>query len=168
MRDGVLTGVTTKDVCRDCGYQGPPLIFDSEAEYKKFKDEISGDDNRIETGTENIGKEDEEEIIELTKQEKEVLNLLNETDENDSPPPKKRNYIKEFIVAIVLSILFMILLIAGRFFGLKDIDFFRNDTLTSVLFLIGDFTGVLIFFFLLIVILVTLYRSILTGTGKNK
>jgi len=27
MGDGVLVGYTTKDVCRDCGYQGMPLIF---------------------------------------------------------------------------------------------------------------------------------------------
>ena len=36
MRDGVLTGYTTRDVCRNCGYQGMPIIFDSEEEYKKF------------------------------------------------------------------------------------------------------------------------------------
>ena len=34
--DGVLTGYTTKDVCRNCGYQGMPIIFDSEKEYDKF------------------------------------------------------------------------------------------------------------------------------------
>ena len=36
MGDGVLTGYTTRDVCRDCGYQGMPIIFDSEQDYKKF------------------------------------------------------------------------------------------------------------------------------------
>jgi len=36
MGDGVLTGYTSRDVCRDCGYQGMPIIFDSEKEYKKF------------------------------------------------------------------------------------------------------------------------------------
>ena len=36
MGDGVLTGYTTRDVCRDCGYQGMPIIFDSEEDYKKF------------------------------------------------------------------------------------------------------------------------------------
>jgi len=36
MGDGVLTGYTTRDVCRDCGYQGMPLIFDSEKDYKNF------------------------------------------------------------------------------------------------------------------------------------
>jgi len=36
MGDGVLTGYTTRDVCRDCGYQGMPIIFDLEDDYKKF------------------------------------------------------------------------------------------------------------------------------------
>ena len=38
MGDGVLTGYTSKNVCRDCNYQGMPIIFDSEKEYKKFLD----------------------------------------------------------------------------------------------------------------------------------
>lgn len=36
MRDGVLTGYNTRSVCRDCGFQGMPIIFDSEENYKKF------------------------------------------------------------------------------------------------------------------------------------
>jgi len=36
LRDGVLTGYTSRDVCRNCGYQGMPIIFDSEKEYKSF------------------------------------------------------------------------------------------------------------------------------------
>ena len=36
IRDGVLTGYTTRDVCRDCEYQGNPIIFTSEKDYKKF------------------------------------------------------------------------------------------------------------------------------------
>jgi len=40
MGDGVLTGYTYRDVCRDCGYQGAPIIFDSEVEYKKFLENI--------------------------------------------------------------------------------------------------------------------------------
>lgn len=41
IRDGVLTGYTTRYVCKDCGYQGMPIIFDSEKEYKKFLTGIS-------------------------------------------------------------------------------------------------------------------------------
>ena len=34
--EGVLTGYTSRNVCRNCGYQGMSIIFDSEKEYKKF------------------------------------------------------------------------------------------------------------------------------------
>ena len=39
MGDGVLSGFASRDVCRNCGYQGMPIIFDSEEEYKKFLSE---------------------------------------------------------------------------------------------------------------------------------
>lgn len=41
--EGVLTGYINKDVCKDCGYQGMSLIFDSEEEYKKFLEGFSKD-----------------------------------------------------------------------------------------------------------------------------
>jgi hypothetical protein len=36
MGEGVLTGYTTRSVCRNCGYQGMPIIFDCEKDYKEF------------------------------------------------------------------------------------------------------------------------------------
>jgi C4-type Zn-finger protein len=41
LNSGVLFGVTSwKSVCEDCGYQGEPLLFDSEEEYKLFKNAL--------------------------------------------------------------------------------------------------------------------------------
>ncbi len=40
LKEGVLTGYTTKDVCRECGYRGPPLIFDDIESYKNFLDSL--------------------------------------------------------------------------------------------------------------------------------
>lgn len=34
--DGVLIGYNLRYVCKNCGYQGMPIIFSSENEYKKF------------------------------------------------------------------------------------------------------------------------------------
>ena len=34
--DGVLTGYTSREVCKDCGYQGMPFIFDTEKDYLEF------------------------------------------------------------------------------------------------------------------------------------
>jgi len=36
MKDGVLTGYTSKEVCQNCGYQGMALIFDSTEDYNNF------------------------------------------------------------------------------------------------------------------------------------
>ncbi|MEA3458569.1 MAG: hypothetical protein U9R21_07825 [Candidatus Thermoplasmatota archaeon] len=41
IRDGELGGYTTRDVCKNCGYIGMPIIFDSEEAYKKFLEAIS-------------------------------------------------------------------------------------------------------------------------------
>ena len=40
MGDGVLTGYTSREVCKNCGFQGMPVIFNSEEDYKKFIHEI--------------------------------------------------------------------------------------------------------------------------------
>lgn len=37
--DGVLTGYTSREVCKNCGFQGMPVIFNSEKDYKKFLNE---------------------------------------------------------------------------------------------------------------------------------
>jgi len=36
---------TPKYVCKDCGFQGMPLSFNSEEEYKKFLMEFSREEN---------------------------------------------------------------------------------------------------------------------------
>jgi len=36
IRDGLLSGLTSKYVCRDCNFQGMPFIFDSEEDYINF------------------------------------------------------------------------------------------------------------------------------------
>lgn len=55
MGDGVLIGYTFKEVCRNCGYQGMPIIFDSEKEYKKFlKEKIKKNNPSIKIEEEKI------------------------------------------------------------------------------------------------------------------
>jgi len=41
---GALTG--SKEVCRNCGYQGIPLIFDSERDYHAFLQELSSSEQQ--------------------------------------------------------------------------------------------------------------------------
>jgi len=36
LMSGLPAGYTSNYVCKECGYQGMPFIFDNEVEYKKF------------------------------------------------------------------------------------------------------------------------------------
>ena len=56
MSEGVLTGYTNKDVCRNCGYQGMPIIFDSEKDYKNFLKSKNLKEERIEKKIEHKTK----------------------------------------------------------------------------------------------------------------
>ncbi|MEA2055640.1 MAG: hypothetical protein U9O49_02265 [Candidatus Thermoplasmatota archaeon] len=79
MGDGVLTGYVNRDVCKDCGYQGMPIIFDSEDEYKKFLASLSKDkEARVEKPGQVVEDKIENEHVKLTKNEKQLLEFLNE------------------------------------------------------------------------------------------
>ena len=80
MKEGVLTGYTSREVCRDCGYRGSPIIFDSEKEYKKFLKELKTKDKKEKSSFDD--KEDKS--INLTDKEKEVIDFLKDFDEEDN------------------------------------------------------------------------------------
>jgi len=61
--EGVLTGYTSRNVCKDCGYQGMPLIFDSEVEYKKFLEGLSKDKEEQKKEPEQTKLKKEKQII---------------------------------------------------------------------------------------------------------
>ena len=46
LKTGLMTGFTVKYVCKDCGYQGMPFIFDSEKEYNAFLKGIQKEEKR--------------------------------------------------------------------------------------------------------------------------
>ena len=80
--DGIISGLSSwKEVCKDCGYQGASLLFDSEIEYKKFIDALSNEKKQTVERKEEIKEEKAEESIELTEEKKEVLEFLNETED---------------------------------------------------------------------------------------
>jgi len=72
LKDGVITGYTSREVCRDCGYRGTPIIFDSEKEYKKFLNELHKDER-------DVSKSDEPE--ELSDKERQVVDFLKDLEE---------------------------------------------------------------------------------------
>ena len=80
LKEGVLTGYTSKEVCRDCGYRGSPIIFDSEKEYKIFVEELknrSDPTKKEEPNDEIIDEKD----FDLSDKEKEIVKFLKETEE---------------------------------------------------------------------------------------
>jgi hypothetical protein len=160
MGDGTITGITTRQVCRDCGYQGPPLIFESEEDYQKFRQELTAD--KEQTAEETKPDEDAqplEEPEELTPEEKEIAALVEET-EASPQPPHKSSYLRELLLAVILSCLFFIVIIGGRYFGIYTLISSDIDLMSILLYLFGSFLGVLIFFFLLIIFIETLYRGV--------
>ena len=158
--DGIISGLSSwKEVCKDCGYQGASLLFDSETEYKKFIDALSNAKKQTEEQKEEIKEENAEESVELTEEKRQILEFLDETE--DTPKsPKKKNYFLEFVLAVILSIMFFITLLGSSYFGVNNVLFSNDDVFTIVLYVIGSFVGVLIIFFLLIVLVETIYRNV--------
>jgi hypothetical protein len=155
--DGIISGLSSwKEVCKNCGYQGASLLFETEEDYQKFCSALKEKSaNGARQSTEdNI----EEEPAEMTNEDKEVLSLLDETEDASSLPTKK-SYVFEFICSLVLSIVFFVILVSDSFFGVNTFVF-SNDLFSAALYLLGSFIGLLIFFFLLIVFVETIYRSI--------
>lgn len=107
---GVLFGVTSwKSVCADCGYQGEPLLFDTEQEYTKFMECLSTEKDTPtgingEPDSDELSKKDKD-VIDLLKEEKDELESeeLNVTEEGVFPKNKKW-WIEIFTAMIVSSI----------------------------------------------------------------
>jgi transcription elongation factor Elf1 len=143
--DGIISGLSSwNEVCKNCGYQGASLIFESESEYKKFLEALLYQKKQTETQSKEVNEEKSEQDI----------------TEKMSTHSKKKNYFFEFIVSIVLTIVFFIILSGSGYFGVYTDRFSQNTLGSIVLFILGSFVGVLIFFFLLIVFIETIYRSI--------
>ena len=110
MGSGVTFGVTSwNEMCRECGYQGQSINFDSENEYKKFLEELKQKPQEKETKSkEKPSVEDQvDEVIKVTEKDKEVVNLLKEYEkEKVGKPiwPKNKSWWQEIILAFVLAV----------------------------------------------------------------
>ena len=72
LKEGVLTGYTDRQVCRNCGYQGTALVFDNIEEYYKFQKEKKSEKN-LDDITKN---QNSEETVDVSEKEKEVIDFL--------------------------------------------------------------------------------------------
>jgi hypothetical protein len=138
IRDGVLFGIDSwKQVCRQCGYQGAPIIFDSETEYQKFLEELKVNGKQ---------RKKEDKSLELSEKEKEVVEFLKElekekpiknkevkkeeiTDRNDEVESKMRWIV--FLISVAISALLVVLMIP---YFLSQYDF-----ITAIIAIVGFF-----------------------------
>lgn len=143
--DGIISGLSSwNEVCRNCGYQGASLIFESESEYNKFFEELSNQKKQTEVAIEKVNEE----------------STGKRFDKKTSIRLGKRSYLFEFIISIVLTIIFFIILSLDSYFGVHHDISSENNFSSFVLYTLGSFIGVFLFFFLLIVFAETLYGSI--------
>jgi transcription elongation factor Elf1 len=148
--DGIISGLSSwNEVCKECGYQGASLIFESESQYNKFLEALSYQKKQREAQT----KETDEEKSRQKLDQKTTAHSL------------KKSYLFEFIVSVVLTIVFFIILSGSNYFGMYSDLFSQNNLSTMIVFILSSFLGVLLLFFLGIVLGETLYRSI---RGKKK
>lgn len=57
LSDGIISGLSSwNEVCRNCGYQGAPLVFDSEFTYNKFFEALSNQEKQTGSGIKKIDK----------------------------------------------------------------------------------------------------------------
>ena len=147
--EGVLFGVTSwKQVCKKCGYQGSPLIFDSEKEYKKFVEGLQNDEDKKQN-TDNV---------KLSKKEKEVVDFLNDLDEEvekdeiSKEESEVRSRWNIFLISAVLSLCVTLL----------SISYFLSqfDVVTAIFAMISEFIFTLFFVF----VLVLFVRFLLKGS----
>jgi len=137
LADGIISGLSSwNEVCRNCGYQGASLVFDSEYEYNKFVEALSQQKKQAE------------------------IQCKESIEEKTTIYSSKKSYMFEFIVSVVLTIVFFIILSGSNFFGMYPDLFSQNNLSTLIVFIISSFFGVLLLFFFVIVLGETFYRSI--------
>lgn len=147
--DGIISGLSSwNEVCRNCGYQGASLVFTSDSEYQRFVETISQKKQRgVITG--NPSEEEPQDG----------------DGENTIIYSEKKSYLFEAIISVVLAIVFFIILSGSNYLGGYSYLFSQNNSDFLIVSIIGSFVGVFLFFFLLILLGETLYRSI---RGKKK
>jgi transcription elongation factor Elf1 len=97
LKEGVITGYTpTKYVCRTCGYNGNPIIFDSVDEYNNFLDCFKSD--------KKVNPTQKTEY--LSERDKEVIEYLKDTKDNKFESSKifKNSFLWFGIIILVVSI----------------------------------------------------------------
>ena len=116
MGSGVTFGITSwTETCRDCGYQGQPLLFESEKEYKKFLVDIKKLPNdKDNSPEEKLSIEEQiDDALKDTKKDKQVVELLSEFEKEKACKPvwpENKKWWPEIAIAFIFSALSMLFL----------------------------------------------------------
>jgi transcription elongation factor Elf1 len=154
--DGIISGLSSwKEVCRNCGYQGASLVFESEADYQMFLEALLRQKTQEETHTE---KTDEKAGSTKPRQDHRTPPLRSDVTDQTMKTSVKKSYRFEFLIAVVLSIVFFILLFVSNYFGSDTNILSQNDVFILLLFVISTAVAVPVFFFLFIVFIEMIYR----------
>ncbi len=106
LKEGVLTGYTNRYVCRDCGYQGSPLIFDSNDEYYKFQIRKKSDKTIDKNSNDQILDKD----YKLSEKDKDVINFLKELDNNSSPVIETKSTTLKIFISLSIVLIFSLII----------------------------------------------------------
>jgi hypothetical protein len=110
LKAGVIYGVTSwKMQCRNCGYQGQPLIFDTKEEYGKFLEALK------QSGTSPAPVPDTEE----EKPDERIVDLLKNTKETETAAEvPSKSWRREIIVSLVVAAIVTLIEAPSAFFQL--------------------------------------------------
>lgn len=130
--DGVLFGIGSwKLVCKNCGYQGAPLNFDSVEEYLHYYNQLPDDQKKSVYASEKSSLNEKKVVDDtiITQKEKEQIRKTQEREE--------KGRWRVFLISVVLSILLTILFMPYYF------ELF--EPIYAIIALIGAFIGFLFF-----------------------
>jgi transcription elongation factor Elf1 len=143
MNAGITFGVTSwKSVCKNCGYQGEPLIFDTEDAYDKFLEGLSQDQSQ-QISTENEGpiakqpsESEADETAGLTAKDMEVVDYAHDVEKESARKEDHKirapvfdatkSWRVEVLVALVISAVWTVIYLsfyASRFFSEPNLLF---------------------------------------------
>lgn len=164
MGSGVTFGITSwNEMCRDCGYQGQPIVFDSEKKYKKFLVAVKQKplDEKTELKEELSVEDEVDEVIDESQKDKDVVELLQEYEkEKVSKPiwPKNKVWWVEIGVALALAILAYLSGLIG--------EISRMGIDIAILYSILYFAASFVIFLFMIVVIEYFLRNVLNILSK--
>lgn len=153
LKAGIIYGVTSwKMQCRNCGYQGQPLIFDTKEEYEKFLEGLRASGTSPAPVPETAEEEE--------KPDPRVVDLLAHTKESEpTPEPPSKSWWREIVVSLVVAAIISLY---------EAPMFFRQLGSVAAVYLVFFFVLVTILVLVVFIIVEYVLRVSRKGSAKKK